>query len=115
MSQPQTAFSLVRPSGPTTINKKGDPLIVAQLAGIMAAKRTADLIPLCHNIALSGVDVAFELEAAPSGQGDGWVRVEAQAECVGGTGVEVRFDLPSLLDAPLIEHRTRSFCSRWRH
>lgn len=82
-------------------NKKGDPLIVAQLAGIMAAKRTSDLIPLCHQIALSSVDVGFRLEPAlaRSGgtsigkmgreDGGGWVVVEAKAECVGGTGVEM--------------------------
>lgn len=91
-SQPETAFSLVRPS-PSPANKKGDALVVAQLAGIMAAKRTSDLIPLCHNINLSGVDVALALQEAEGGGGDGWVVVEATAECVGGTGVEVRQDI----------------------
>ena len=45
---------------------KGDVLAVAQLAGIMAAKKTADLIPLCHPLALSSVDVRLSLDAARS-------------------------------------------------
>ena len=62
---------------------KGDPLFVAQLAGIMAAKRTADLIPLCHPLPLTGVEVKVELlkEARR-------VRVEATAKTKAETGVE---------------------------
>lgn len=63
---------------------KGDVLGVARLAGIMAAKRTADLIPLCHTIALT--DVAVTLSPDPSLPG---VRVEAIARSVGKTGVEM--------------------------
>ena len=62
----------------------------------MAAKRTADLIPLCHTLALSGVEVDFELEAemeeggrVKEGGKGGWVKVRVTTECVGGTGVEV--------------------------
>ena len=61
---------------------KGDPLEVARLAGIMAAKRTADLIPLCHPLALTHVEVRAELTA------DG-VRLEAEAATTAQTGVEM--------------------------
>jgi cyclic pyranopterin phosphate synthase len=61
---------------------KGSPLLVAQLAGIQGAKRTADLIPLCHPLPLDGVDVRLE----PDAQG---VRIEATARCTGRTGVEM--------------------------
>lgn len=61
---------------------KGDVLAVARLAGIMAAKRTAELIPLCHPLPLSGVEVVLEFE------GDG-VRVTATARTTHTTGVEM--------------------------
>ncbi len=64
--------------------KKGDVLAVARIAGVMAAKRTPDLIPLCHPILLS--DVAVELRADESLPG---VRAEATATTVGPTGVEM--------------------------
>ncbi|NIC40934.1 cyclic pyranopterin monophosphate synthase MoaC [Aquabacterium sp. A08] len=64
--------------------KKGDVLGVARLAGIMAAKKTSDLIPLCHPIALSRVAVEFELEPEANA-----VRCRATAECTGPTGVEM--------------------------
>jgi cyclic pyranopterin phosphate synthase len=63
---------------------KGDVLAVARIAGVMAAKRTADLIPLCHPIALT--DVSVTLVPDPSLPG---VRVEAVARTVGKTGVEM--------------------------
>ncbi len=63
---------------------KGDVLTVAKVAGIMAAKRTADLIPLCHPIALSHVDVTLTLDSALPG-----VWVEASARTSGPTGVEM--------------------------
>lgn len=62
--------------------KKGDVLAVARVAGIMAAKRTADLIPLCHPIALSAVTIDFALDS------DG-VDVTATAQSTGQTGVEM--------------------------
>jgi len=62
--------------------KKGDVLAVARVAGIMAAKRAADLIPLCHPIALSAVTVAFDLDASG-------VTVTAKARTAGQTGVEM--------------------------
>ena len=64
--------------------KKGDVLGTARLAAIMAAKRTPDLIPLCHPIALTRVAVSFEVDAAAAS-----IRCEVQAETVGRTGVEM--------------------------
>jgi cyclic pyranopterin phosphate synthase len=62
--------------------EKGDALAVARVAGIMAAKRTPDLIPLCHPLALTGVEVDFEFEATG-------VRIRARARVTGPTGVEM--------------------------
>ena len=62
--------------------KKGDALVTAQLAGIMGGKRTSDLIPLCHPLALS--DVGVELTV-----GEGRVDIEAWAKTTGETGVEM--------------------------
>ena len=64
--------------------KKGDVLAVAQVAGIMAAKRCWELVPMCHPIQLTGVDVRFELSDAPCG-----VAIEAECRCCGQTGVEM--------------------------
>jgi len=64
--------------------KKGDVLGVARIAGIMAAKKTSDLIPLCHPLALTRVAVEFELAHA-----DQAVRCTATVETVGPTGVEM--------------------------
>jgi cyclic pyranopterin phosphate synthase len=63
---------------------KGDVLGVARLAGIMAAKRTSDLIPLCHPLPLTDVGVTVETDPSLPG-----VRVEAIAKTVGKTGVEM--------------------------
>jgi cyclic pyranopterin phosphate synthase len=62
--------------------KKGDVLTVAEIAGIQAAKRTGELIPLCHPLQLSRIDVKTILEK------DG-VTVEAEVKCTGKTGVEM--------------------------
>jgi cyclic pyranopterin phosphate synthase len=62
---------------------KGDVLEVARLAGIMAAKRTGELIPLCHPLPLTGVTLEFAFE------GDSLLRIEATARVVGRTGVEM--------------------------
>ena len=64
--------------------KKGDVLSAARLAGIMAAKRTADLIPLCHNIALTDVSIDIDVDESLPG-----LRVTASAATVGKTGVEM--------------------------
>lgn len=63
---------------------KGDPLAVAQIAGIQAAKRTSDLIPLCHPLALTQVDVRLEADATIPG-----VRAVATVRVRGRTGVEM--------------------------
>ena len=72
---PETARSL-------TELPKGDALVTAQLAGIMAAKRTAELIPLCHPLALTHVDVSLSVV-------DDAVEIEAAAETTAQTGVEM--------------------------
>jgi len=63
---------------------KGDVLGTARIAGVMAAKRTADLIPLCHPLALSDVQVRFTLDAKAKA-----VRCEAEVRTAGPTGVEM--------------------------
>lgn len=61
---------------------KGDVLAVARVAGIMASKRTSDLVPLCHPIMIGSAEVTFDI-------GETWVAVEAVVETVGQTGVEM--------------------------
>ena len=77
---------LMSPSTATAVSNqdlaKGDVLAVARIAGIQAAKRTSDLIPLCHPLMLSSVSVSFEVN-------DDHVVVEAVAEVVDRTGVEM--------------------------
>jgi cyclic pyranopterin phosphate synthase len=63
-------------------NPKGDPLEVARVAAILAAKRTPELIPLCHQIPLSRVDVDFRIET-------GGIRVTSSVACTAGTGAEM--------------------------
>lgn len=63
--------------------KKGDVLAVARVAGIMAAKRTPELIPLCHPILINDVDIEFDLTAADS------IGITATVKCTGKTGVEM--------------------------
>ncbi len=62
--------------------KKGDVLSVARVAGIQAAKRTADMIPLCHPLLVGSVSVNFEI-------GDDFVAIEAHVDTVDRTGVEM--------------------------
>ncbi len=68
--------------------KKGDVLGIARVAGIMAAKRTSDLIPLCHPLALTRVAIEFGTRAAP-GPAPAHVVCTATVETVGQTGVEM--------------------------
>ena len=75
--KPETASAVAR--GAIT---KGDVLAVARVAGIQAAKRTSDLIPLCHPLLVGSVFVNFEIE-------DDYVEVEAQVETIDRTGVEM--------------------------
>jgi len=78
------AFVRIRPSvlKKLPINPKGDPLEVARLAGIMAAKRTSELIPLCHPLPLSHVDVDVKVESKG-------VRIVSTASTTAQTGVEM--------------------------
>ena len=68
----------------TKTAKKGDVLAVAQLAGIMAAKKTSELIPLCHPLALSSVDLKLTIDAKRRA-----VDIEATCKLKGRTGVEM--------------------------
>lgn len=78
------AFVAVRPEVLTQVpvNPKGSPLEIARIAGIMAAKKTSDLIPLCHPLAIAHADVETMLE--PNG-----VRIVATASTTAETGVEM--------------------------
>ena len=64
--------------------KKGDVLTTAQIGGIMGAKRTSEIIPMCHNVPLSGVDIDFSMNDAECA-----VEITATAKCAGQTGVEM--------------------------
>ena len=66
--------------------KKGDPLQTAQIAGVMAAKKTWDIIPMCHPLLLQGIDFTFEYEKLEEGYS---LVVEAMVKCNGNTGVEM--------------------------
>ena len=76
----EDTFALIESGG----MKKGDVLTVAQLAGIMGAKRTPELIPLCHPVAISGIEVKLTLNQAACA-----VDIEARVTCDGQTGVEM--------------------------
>ena len=73
-------FELIKTGGMA----KGDVLGTAQIAGIMGAKRVPDLIPMCHPIAVSGVDIEFNMN-----EKDFAVEIVAMARCTGVTGVEM--------------------------
>ncbi len=68
---------------------KGNVLTVADVGAVMAAKRTPDIIPMCHSIALSGVEIEFSEMIEPDAQGCVGIKVLATATCVGQTGVEM--------------------------
>ena len=74
----ESTLELIRQGG----MKKGDVLAVAQVAGIMAAKQTAQMIPMCHPLALSGVDISFRFEEEA-------LVLRATVRCTGQTGVEM--------------------------
>ena len=63
--------------------KKGDGLAAARIAGIMAGKRTSELIPLCHNIPIDKIDIAFERESEDT------LTIIAAAKCTWKTGIEM--------------------------
>lgn len=73
-------FELIKTGG----MKKGDVLATAQIAGIMGAKRTSEVIPMCHPIMLTGVDIDLSLNEAEHA-----VEIQATAKCTGATGVEM--------------------------
>jgi cyclic pyranopterin monophosphate synthase len=75
--QPETTAAIINREV-----KKGDVLAVARVAGIQAAKRTSDLIPLCHPLLVGSVYLNFEI-------GDDFVEIEAQVDTVDRTGVEM--------------------------
>jgi cyclic pyranopterin monophosphate synthase len=66
--------------------KKGDVLAVAQVAGVMAAKKTSDIIPMCHPLALTGIDIHFSWE---NNQDDYILHIKAFVKTKGSTGVEM--------------------------
>lgn len=68
---------------------KGDVLTVADVGAVMAAKRTPDIIPMCHAIALSGVEVEFSEILTPDDEGCVGIKVVTITTCVGQTGVEM--------------------------
>lgn len=68
---------------------KGDVLAVAQVAGVMGAKRTPDLIPMCHPLFLSSVDISFEEDTQPNVDGLSSITIVATVKTTGQTGVEM--------------------------
>jgi cyclic pyranopterin monophosphate synthase len=93
---------------------KGDVLAVARVAGVMAAKRTSELIPLCHPLPITGVELAFDFdEAGPA------VEIMASARVVGKTGVEMEaltavsiaaltiYDMCKAVDKDMVVDRVR--------
>jgi cyclic pyranopterin phosphate synthase len=79
LMRPETAALIAHGGMP-----KGDVLAAARLAAILAAKKTGELIPLCHPLNLTSVDIAFDLQP-----GKGEIGIEASVKCVGKTGVEM--------------------------
>lgn len=76
----EETFHLIRHGG----NKKGDVLGTAQIAGIMAAKKTSELIPMCHTILLTKADLTFDMD-----QDQSRVIIRSVVKCTGVTGVEM--------------------------
>ena len=76
----ESTFALIRSGG----MKKGDVLTVAQVAGVMGAKRTPDLIPMCHPILMDGIDLSLRLDEQRCA-----VEIQATVSCDGRTGVEM--------------------------
>jgi cyclic pyranopterin phosphate synthase len=68
---------------------KGDVLTVADVGAVMAAKRTADIIPMCHTLGLSGVEVVFSDVAEQDASGCVGIKVVTTARCTGQTGIEM--------------------------
>ncbi len=81
---------------------KGDAFVAAQLAGVMAAKRTGSLIPLAHTLPLTSVDVRFEW------RGSGMLRIETEARTVARTGVELEALVAASIAALTIYDMTKA-------
>lgn len=73
-------FDLIQNGG----MKKGDVLGTAQIAGIMAAKKTSDIVPMCHPLMLTGIDIKFNMNEETLA-----VEIQAEVKCKGVTGVEM--------------------------
>ena len=76
----ENTFALIKSGG----MKKGDVLTVAQIAGVMGAKKTPDIIPMCHPILMDGIDIQLHLDEARKS-----VEITAAVSCDGRTGVEM--------------------------
>ena len=68
---------------------KGDVLAVAQVAGVMGAKRTSDVIPMCHPLMITSVNIAFQEDARPDARGQCALTIQASVKTNGPTGVEM--------------------------
>lgn len=76
----EETFRLIKSGG----LKKGDVLGTAQIAGVMGAKRTPEIIPMCHPIMINGVNITFQLDEEALA-----VRIQGEVKCTGVTGVEM--------------------------
>ena len=76
----EECFTLIKSGG----LKKGDVLATAQIAGIMGAKRTPDIIPMCHPIMINGANITFDLNEEELA-----VKIRGEVKCTGVTGVEM--------------------------
>lgn len=98
--QKRTAIATARlVCNPSTIEavraktlKKGDPIVVAQVAGIQGAKKTSELIPLCHNIPLENIEVKFEINTD-------WIDVFCTVTATAKTGVEMETLMGAFISA----------------
>ena len=75
----KTAFEMTKSND----SKKGNVLVTARIAGIQAAKKTHELIPLCHQINLTNINIDFILDDS------GFITVDSKVKCIGNTGVEM--------------------------
>ena len=98
---------------------KGDVLSVAQVAGVMGAKRTPDLIPMCHPLLITSVDISFKEESQPNPAGRCSITILATAKTTGPTGVEMEamtaatvaaltiYDMCKAVDRSMVMHEVK--------
>ena len=98
---------------------KGDVLSVAQVAGVMGAKRTPDLIPMCHPLLITSVDISFKEESKPNPAGRCSITILATAKTTGPTGVEMEamtaatvaaltiYDMCKAVDRGMVMHEVK--------